>query len=279
MQPISYNDAYQILRNLTGTCLTGTDLTFPSNWVNGFSPDAKNPDPAYPQFTQCIGLLSTADNKTNPSTYTPLEVSLSLSMTFVKRPITDVCLIIPGVVNDDKWIILGNHRDAWVYGGVDPHQGTAALMELARVFGVMTAKGWQPRRRLVLCSWDGEEQALLGSTEWVEEHMQRVDDFPLRRSGVAYINVDVAITGDSYAILGVGASPSLGDFALNVSQSIPDPWQLAKSVNQSLYTSWANALDKGRTPEVTELGSGSDFTPFMQFAGIASLSLEFSGRG
>ena len=272
VQPISYADAYQILANLTGTPISGTNIPFPASWAGGFSPSAKNAQGAFPPFVQRIGLTSVQDGVTNATQYSPLLVQLTLSMTFVQRTITDVCLSIHGSVEDEKWVVLGNHRDAWVYGGVDPHQGTAAMMELARVLGVMASQGWQPRRRLILCSWDGEEQALLGSTEWVEEHMQA--GFPLQQSAVAYINVDVAIEGDSLAVLGVSASPSLGDIALDTAKAVSDPWQAAAGTNQSLYQSAMNAVN-GRAVMVSELGSGSDFTPFMQFAGISSLTLEF----
>ena len=184
VQPISYQDAYYLLSQLNGTSIAYTgNFSFPPSWAGGF---AKSNDafPQFPGFTQRIGLVSSMDGSNPPSS--PLHVNLTLAMDFNVVPITDVIATIVGKEQPDSWVVVGNHRDAWVYGAVDPHQGTAAIMELARVLGVMLQAGWQPRRSIILCSWDAEEQALIGSTEWVED---MVINMGLQAKAVAYINV------------------------------------------------------------------------------------------
>jgi len=172
----------------------------------------------------------------------------------------------------DQWIILGNHRDAWVYGGVDPSSGTASMLELTEEFGAQLRKGIRPRRTLVFCSWDGEEYALTGSTEWGEQYS---DD--LKKSAVAYINVDSATSGQYFHGSAVG---SLAPLLVDVSHDVNDPSK------KSLYDAWRISRGQelgdpgpaadGKLVE-TRIGSGSDHTVFLNFLGIPTVLLEFDG--
>src|SRR5260370_34601929 len=111
-------------------------------------------------------------------------------MDYQIRPLCDVIARIDGDAEKDRWVVMGNHRDAWVFGAVDPNSGTTALLEMARGFGQLLKSAWKPRRTIMPCSWDGEEYGLIGSTEWSEEHATE-----LQQKAVAYLNVDVAVSG------------------------------------------------------------------------------------
>ncbi|GAN03524.1 aminopeptidase [Mucor ambiguus] len=163
-------------------------------------------------------------------------------------------------------IILGNHRDAWVYGAVDPSSGSASLLELARIFGELLKTGWRPRRTIVLASWDAEEYGLVGSTEWVEDNAEWLD-----KEAAVYVNVDTAVSGSHF---GVQASPSLNRILYEVTSEIHDP-----RTGKSVFDAWSadEKLVGHEHPEVYRLGSGSDFAPFLDHAGIASVNFAFRG--
>jgi N-acetylated-alpha-linked acidic dipeptidase len=175
----------------------------------------------------------------------------------------------------DESVVVGNHRDAWVYGAVDPSSGTATLLEAVDGIGALLHQGWRPRRTLVLCSWDAEEEGLIGSTEWVEQQGKALD------SAVAYFNVDVAVSGPDFS---AAAVPSLKQFIREVAQSVPSP--LGGTVYQAWRVSQARGDEHrasnappqpGEEIPVSDLGSGSDFTPFLQHAGVPSTDISSTG--
>ena len=174
----------------------------------------------------------------------------------------------------DQWIVLGNHRDAWVFGGVDPSSGTASMMEMTRAFGALLKQGVRPRRTLVFCSWDGEEVGLTGSTEWGEQFGEE-----LQKKAVAYINVDSSVSGPDFDGSAVG---SLTPMLIETTHSLEDPSGV------SLYEAWKNARAKknkesGDVPVTdfvladTRIGSGSDHTVFLNYVGIPVIGLSFDG--
>jgi N-acetylated-alpha-linked acidic dipeptidase len=172
----------------------------------------------------------------------------------------------------DEWVILGNHRDGWVFGAVDPSSGTAAMLELTRNLGELLKKGIRPKRTLVICSWDGEEYALTGSTEWGEQYADE-----LKKKAVAYLNVDEATSGKNFDGDAVG---SLAPLLVDVSRKLPAP------SGKSLYDEWevsraAELHQKGpvsdRDLPNTRIGSGSDHTVFLNFLGIPTVGLTFVG--
>jgi N-acetylated-alpha-linked acidic dipeptidase len=182
---------------------------------------------------------------------------------------------IRGAQNPDEWIVLGNHRDAWVFGGVDPSSGTASMMELTRALGKLAKTGTRPRRTIVVCSWDGEEVGLTGSTEWGEQFAGE-----LRNKAVAYINVDEATSGPNFHGQAVA---SLSPMLVEASRTLKDP------SGKTLYEAWKNSIARERreakqSEEVTDLnladtriGSGSDHTVFLNFVGMPVLGLQFDG--
>ena len=176
---------------------------------------------------------------------------------------------------------MGNHRDAWTFGAVDPNSGTTAMLEAARGFGALLKKGWKPRRSIVLCSWDGEEYGLLGSTEWAEENAAE-----LKEKAVAYLNMDAAVSGPNF---GASSVPSMWKLIRGATRDVKDP----KS-GQSIYQQWqVRAREEEPDPELTNaeaasdttiaearigaLGSGSDFTPFLQHLGVPASDMGFGG--
>ena len=182
------------------------------------------------------------------------------------RSIWNVIGKIRGREAPDEWVVLGNHRDAWVYGGVDPSTGTATLMETARAFGELARGGWRPRRTLVFGSWDAEEFTLTGSTEWGELEADR-----LRAGAVAYLNVDASASGPNFSASSV---PALARFLREVAMAVPDP------SGGSVYDAWRRrqATPAGEEPPVaTRLGSGSDYTVFLNFLGVPVADLGFDG--
>jgi len=208
------------------------------------------------------------------------EVHMKLSMDYQPRPLYDVVARLRGT-EDSQWVILGNHHDAWVYGAADPGSGTASLLEAARALGALAKSGWKPRRTLVICQWDGEEEGLLGSTEWVEGNTTE-----LQKKAVAYINTDVGVAGPNFE---ASAVPSLKDLVRDVTQDVENP-----KAGQSVYEAWVNSIEQQRkTPSGTgrpappkdpsgkvplgALGSGSDFSAFLDHAGIPSVDLGFTG--
>jgi N-acetylated-alpha-linked acidic dipeptidase len=172
----------------------------------------------------------------------------------------------------EEWVILGNHRDAWVFGGVDPSSGTAAMMEMTHSLGQLLARGIRPKRTLVICSWDGEEYALTGSTEWGEQYADE-----LKQKAVAYLNVDEATSGKDFEGDAVG---SLAPELVEVSKALPAPsgktlydeWKMSRKVELNL----PQAVPDGELAN-TRIGSGSDHTVFLNFLGIPTVGLTFTG--
>jgi N-acetylated-alpha-linked acidic dipeptidase len=188
---------------------------------------------------------------------------------------------IRGSESPDEWIVLGNHRDAWVFGGVDPSSGTASMMELTRALGQLKKDGMRPRRTIIVCSWDGEEMGLTGSTEWGEQFADE-----LRKKAVAYINVDEATSGPNFHGQAVA---SLAPMLVEATHSLQDP------SGKTLYEAWkaTSVRDKeaGKqsgqmndsgvsdgTLADTRIGSGSDHTVFLNFVGVPVLGLQFDGN-
>ncbi|KAL6894218.1 hypothetical protein ACP4OV_008316 [Aristida adscensionis] len=161
----------------------------------------------------------------------------------------------------DRYVILGNHRDAWTYGAVDPNSGTAALLDIARRLGIMLQSGWKPRRSIILCSWDAEEFGMIGSTEWVEENIA-----DLHSKAVAYLNVDCAVQGEG---LFAGATPQLDKLLVDVTRQVKDPDVIGKMVHDT----W-NEMNDGINIERLAR-TDSDFAAFLHHAGIPSLDLYY----
>ncbi|KAG9445216.1 hypothetical protein H6P81_016556 [Aristolochia fimbriata] len=175
--------------------------------------------------------------------------------------IQNVLAVIKGREEPDRFVILGNHRDAWTYGAVDPNSGTAVLLDIARRFGLLLRKGWAPRRTIILCSWDAEEFGMIGSTEWVEENLENI-----RSKAVAYLNVDCAVQGPG---LFVRASPQLDDLIIEVVKKVNDP-----DVNgMTVYQTWILANNGTNIERLSDVDS--DFAAFVQHAGVPSIDLYY----
>jgi N-acetylated-alpha-linked acidic dipeptidase len=224
----------------------------------------------------------------------PAEVGMMVTMDYRLRKIWNVIATIPGTEEPDRWVMIGNHRDAWVYGAVDPGSGTAATMETCRALGAAVKNGWKPRRTLVYASWDAEEYGLVGSTEWAEAN---ADD--LKKKAVLMLNVDSAVSGHEVGFSGV---PSLRDFVLEAAGAITDI-----RTGRTLRDSWTEARRKawaGQSPLVLDdpawdgngssssanihkprefsaqmnwLGSGSDYTAFVDHLGIPAVDAGLRG--
>lgn len=177
-----------------------------------------------------------------------------------RQPIYNVLGRITGLEQPEKKIIVGNHRDSWCFGGVDPGSGTAAFLEVMRVFGELKSVGWRPLRTIEFASWDGEEYNLIGSTEHVEDQMEK-----LRKDGIAYINVDVGVSGDSFEAAG---SPLFRRLLYTAMGRVSD-----SAVNKTLKELWDA---KGKRLE--GLGAGSDYVAFQDMAGTSSLDFSFGGE-
>ena len=242
--PISYADALPLLKNLDGAVV-------PEQWRGAL-----------------------------PITYhfggsTP-TVHLKLEFNWDTKTIYDVIAKMKGSERPDEWIIRGNHHDAWVNGAEDPLSGQVAMMEEARAIGELAKTGWQPKRTLVYCAWDGEEEGLLGSTEWVETHADE-----LSQKAVVYINSD----SNGRGFLGIGGSHTLEKFMNDVARDVADPetkmtvWERARAaeiVNGS-PSAKKDAMERSDL-RIDALGSGSDYTPFLQHLGIASIDIGFGGE-
>lgn len=244
VMPISYGDAQPLLAALTGPVA-------PTSW-RGSLP-----------ITYHLGPGAS-------------RVHLKLSFNWDLKPLYDVIVRIPGSQFPDEWVIRGNHHDAWVNGADDPASGANALMEEVRGLGALLKEGWRPKRTIIYCVWDGEEPGLLGSTEWAETHAAE-----LRRNGVAYINSD----SNGRGFLGVEGSHTLEKFMNGVARDIQDP--------ETKLTVWkrlqAERIDNAPAADKTEartradlriaaLGSGSDYTAFLDHLGVASINLGFGGE-
>jgi N-acetylated-alpha-linked acidic dipeptidase len=245
--PISYGEAEKILRRLGGPRV-------PDEWQGGLP------------FSYHIGPGSAA-------------VAMTVDMDEGLKPIYNVIARIKGSVEPEKLVILGNHRDAWTHGAVDPNSGTAAQLEMARGLAAALKSGWTPKRTIILASWDAEEYGLVGSTEWAEEHAA-----DLQKNAVAYLNCDAAVTGPNLTMSGV---PSLSAFAQQAAREIPDPKRggsIAAGWESRQRSTWAqqtpvdlSAKDAVFSPRLSPLGSGSDYTVFLDHLGIPSLDFSFSG--
>jgi N-acetylated-alpha-linked acidic dipeptidase len=243
--PISYADAQPLLAALTGRVA-------PEEWRGGLA------------ITYHVG----------PG---PAKVHLKVKSNWKTEPLYDVIGKIQGAIFPDEWVIRGNHHDGWVNGAEDPISGQVALMEEARALGELVKSGWKPKRSIIYCAWDGEEPGLLGSTEWAEQHYDE-----LRAHGVAYINSD----GNGRGYLGIAGSHTLEKFSNDIAREISDPETKLSAWKRQHLHEIANA----KTPEQREearkradlripaLGSGSDYTAFLQHDGVASLNIGFGGE-
>lgn len=230
--PVSYRDILPILKELNGRGET----------FDGFE-----------------GGLEGVDYSIGPS-----KTSLNLynSQDYKITPIYNVIASLTGSTYQNEAIVVGNHRDAWIAGGAaDPNSGSAVLLELARVLGVLSKAGWTPTRTLTLASWDAEEYGLVGSTEWGEDHSKYISDNVL-----AYVNLDVAVSGSKFHSAG---SPVLSALQRAVAKEIPHP----SDNNTSLYDVWK----KDSRAYIGNLGSGSDYTVFLDHLGVPSIDVGFSG--
>lgn len=211
----------------------------------------------------------------------PAKVHLEITSEWSQKPLYNVIAKIPGSQSPDEWIVRGNHRDGWVFGAWDPLSGHVDMMAEAKAIGALLKTGWRPKRTLIYASWDGEEAGLLGSTEWAETHADE-----LQRKAVLYVNSDTNGRG----FLGLAGSHSLQRLANDVSQSVKDP-ETGVTVGARLrakmmvdgYEKGASDHEKkdakiaatGGDLAIGALGSGSDFTPFLQHLGITSLAIEY----
>ncbi len=205
----------------------------------------------------------------------PAKVHLKVLSNWNQKPLYDVIATIRGAQEPDRWIVRGNHHDGWVFGATDPLAGQVALMAEAKAIGKLYKDGWRPRRTLVYASWDGEEPGLLGSTEWAELHGAE-----LKQKAALYVNSDT--NGRGY--LDVGGSHGLQHFVSAAARDVKDPETggsvLARAVaKQHLanYEAGARASPSGEL-DLDALGSGSDFTPFLQHLGVNSLNVGFEGE-
>ncbi|MFN8571901.1 MAG: M28 family metallopeptidase [Gemmatimonadaceae bacterium] len=236
--PISARDAAPLLKQLTGPVA-------PPAWQGALP------------FTYRVGAG-------------PAKVRVIVRMDGKRRTIYDVEARIRGSEEPDKLVVLGNHHDAWVYGAVDPSSATATQMELARVIGALVREGHRPKRTLVLANWDAEEWHLTGSTEWGEQFGDE-----LRKGAIAYLNVDGSTSGPNFGALGVA---SLNPVIVEAARDVADP-----SGQGSVLEAWQR--DRGREGGTTDpselptntLGSGSDYTVFLNFLGIPIVDLGFDG--
>jgi N-acetylated-alpha-linked acidic dipeptidase len=204
-----------------------------------------------------------------------VKVHLVSDQDYQVRTIWDVIGKIKGSELPDQWVVVGNHRDAWVYGAVDPNSGTAAMLEAVHGVGALLKQGWRPKRSMVFGSWDAEEEGLIGSTEWVEQHDKALEN------AMAYFNVDVAVSGPDFS---AAAVPSLKQFIRELTRSVPSP------MGSTVFQQWKNNRNAanehrasnappaaGEEVHVGDLGSGSDFTPFLQHVGVPSTDIGSGG--
>ena len=251
--PLSYHDAYPILQHLGGP-------DSPREWQGSLP------------FTYHIG----------PG---PVRLKMHLKQDYQFRTLWDVIGRVRGSESPDEWVVAGNHRDAWVYGAVDPNSGTAAMLEAVHGVGELLKSGWKPKRTLIFSSWDGEEEGLIGSTEWAEQHENELAQAP------AYFNMDVAVSGPKF---GASAVPSLKQFLRDVAKAVPSPkggtvyesWQKVDQPDNGSTQSPADVMvGTHRPPAATvksdvpvgDLGSGSDYSAFQQHLGVPSTDIGSTG--
>ncbi len=239
--PISYKIAKEILQNLSGP-------NVPEGWQGGLP------------FAYHIG----------PG---PTKVRIKIKSDWKIRSIKNVIAELRGFEEPEKKVILGNHHDAWIYGAVDPNSGTAVMLETARALSELVKQGWRPKRSILFCAWDAEEYGLIGSTEWVEDNYNE-----LVKNAIAYVNIDAAVSGKNFS---ASAVPSLDRFIEELIKSVDDP----ETGNSIFFETWkrqnnlkkiTNLPDTARI-KIERLGSGSDYTAFLEFAGIPSIDLRSTG--
>jgi len=207
----------------------------------------------------------------------PAQVHLKVAFNWDIKPVYDVIAKIPGSVEPNEWIIRGNHHDAWVNGAEDPISAQVSLLEEARGLSLLLKQGWKPRRTIIYCAWDGEEPMLLGSTEWVETHADE-----LREHAAVYINTD----GNDRGILNMNGSHSLEQFINGVAREIEDPETKMTVWQRAQLTAIAGARSADDRKEIRQrpdlrigaLGSGTDFTAFIDHIGVATLDLSYAGE-
>ncbi|MGB7602136.1 MAG: M28 family metallopeptidase [Candidatus Sulfotelmatobacter sp.] len=251
--PLSYHDAWPILQHLGGP-------DSPREWQGALP------------FTYHVG----------PG---PVKVKMHLKQDYQFRTLWDVIGRVRGSESPDEWVVAGNHRDAWVYGAVDPNSGTAAMLEAVHGVGELLKSGWKPKRTMIFASWDGEEEGLMGSTEWAEQHESELANAP------AYFNVDVAVSGPKF---GASAVPSLKQFLRDLTKAVPSPkggsvyesWLKVDQPGAPLAQSPTEAIGDGRHLPVAssradvpvgDLGSGSDYSAFQQHLGVPCTDIGSSG--
>ncbi|HVJ09833.1 MAG TPA: M28 family metallopeptidase [Acidisarcina sp.] len=246
--PLSYHDAAPILEHLGGQAV-------PHEW-QGALPFAYHVGPG------------------------KVKVHMLVKQNYAFRTIWNVIGRINGTDFPDEWVVAGNHRDAWVYGAVDPNSGTAAMLESVHGVGELLRQGWKPKRTILFASWDAEEEGLVGSTEWAEEHEKDLEH------AVAYFNTDVGVSGPEFSS---SAVPSLKQFVREVTREVPSPkggsvydvWKQTEQANEIKHgqdigmRSAANSSHSDAP--VGDLGSGSDFTPFFQHVGVPSIDIGSEG--
>ena len=245
--PISYHDAKPLLAALDGPVA-------PAAW-RGALP-----------FTYRIG----------GGTKTTVHLKIKQSWDIV--PAYNVIAKIKGSEYPDEWVIRGNHHDAWVNGASDPVSGLASVLEEAKAIGQLVKKGYKPKRTLVYCAWDGEEQSLLGSTEWVELHAKE-----LSAKAVAYINTD----GNSSGFFNAGGSHAFTQLVTDIAKEVKDPLSTASIFERKRASEIIKAATPAKrdallgNPQFTlgALGTGSDYSAFLQHLGIPSLNFAFGGEG
>ena len=244
--PLSYKDAAPILKALDGP-------ETPHGWQGALP------------FTYHLGGTS------------KITVHMHLQQDAALRTIWDVIGIIDGTdpAQKEDWVVAGNHRDAWVYGAVDPNSGTAAMLEAVHGIGDLLQQGWRPKRRIVFASWDGEEEGLIGSTEWVEQHAAHLSH------AVAYVNTDVSVSGPNFTAATV---PSLKQFLSEVTAEVPSPkggtvydrWKKTQEASAEAQNP-DHKLSADTAISIENLGSGSDYTPFIQHLGVPSTDIGSEG--
>ena len=254
VNPLSYKDAAPILQALDGP-------NVPHEWQGGLP------------FAYHLGGTGA------------VKVHMHLEQDYKLRTIWDVIGTIEGTDPEDKdaWVVAGNHRDAWVYGAVDPNSGTAAMLETVHGLGALLKQGWKPKRRIVIASWDAEEEGLMGSTEWAEDHATHL------AHAVAYFNTDVGVSGPNF---NASAVPSLKEFVREVTREVPsakggtvyDQWLKDQSAGHGRRGAAANPFNAPSNSSaaaegvrVGDLGSGSDYTPFIQHLGVPSTDIGSDG--
>jgi N-acetylated-alpha-linked acidic dipeptidase len=243
VMPISYGDAQPLLAALTGAVV-------PADWRGGLP------------ITYRFGPAGRAH--------------LKLAFNWDQKPLYDVIARLRGSTFPDQWVIRGNHHDGWVNGAEDPVSGMSAVLEEARALGALRKQGWSPKRTIIYCAWDGEEPALLGSTEWAETH-----DADLQQHAVAYINSDDSGRG----FLQAEGSHILEHFINDVARDIQDPetggtvWKRTQA--KAIADAKPEDKEKVRARadwRIGALGSGSDFTPFLQHLGVPTMNIGYGGE-